>query len=77
MLRSAKQLKKLSRLSGCVNGSNCGSVTQLSTSSVLLSNSQLNEEWKKLATVQLKDKKPETLLWKTAEVKKFLERIIN
>lgn len=59
MLRSAKQLKKLSRLSS-------GGISQLSTTSVV-NNEKLNEEWKKLATIQLKDKKPESLLWKTAE----------
>lgn len=60
MLRSATQLKKISR--SLITG-----VQNFSTSSTQYSSVKLHDEWKKLATAQLKDKAPETLLWHTDE----------
>ena len=58
ILRSSYQLKKISR-----------SLIEARTFSTTKNvHSKLADDWKKLATVQLKDKSPDTLLWHTAEV---------
>lgn len=74
MLRSSKELHKINNY---LSNLRC-----FSTSSKF---SNLHDDWKKLATTQLKDKSPDTLLWKTAEVcfifinlrKINFERMIN
>lgn len=58
MLRSSNQLKKISR--SLIEAQKFSTTAKYS--------SKLTEEWKKLATAQLKDKSPDTLLWHTAEV---------